>query len=188
MTEKYGRYFIAIIPAEPWYSEALQLKKEVRDVYESKGALRSPPHITLHMPFRWTLKKTEILKKTLSEIAASLPTFQVSFDGFGSFEPKVLFIRVRPDPDLIEFQKKLVTRIRLQLNVFNADYRDLPFRPHLTIGFRDLSPKNFELAWQKFQHEKFEGNFTVQAITLLKSTDAGWVNDTNFELQEINKP
>jgi len=76
MTEKYGRYFIAIIPAEPWYSEALQLKKEVRDVYESKGALRSPPHITLHMPFRWTLKKLKFLKKRFRRLPPACQHFK----------------------------------------------------------------------------------------------------------------
>lgn len=188
MIAQYGRYFLAIIPNEPWYSKALSLKEEIREVFGSKAALRSPPHVTLHMPFRWALKKTERLQSSLAEIAAGLNPFELVFENFNSFEPKVIFIKVKPTEDLLAFQKILSTSMRLRLNIFNADYRDLPFRPHLTIGFRDLSPKNFELAWKKFQHEKFEGNFTVREIALLKSTHTGWVIDTNFQLQEIIKP
>ena len=187
MTEQYGRYFIAILPTEPWYSKAYHLKEEMRDVYESKAALRSPPHITLHMPFRWALKKTEALQQALAEFAGSMQPIDVVFNGFGSFEPKVIFIKIQPNPELINFQKSLASSMRVRLNIFNADYRDLPFKPHLTIGFRDLSIKNFELAWKKFQHENFEGNFTAQALTLLKSTDAGWVADHTFKLQEIHQ-
>jgi hypothetical protein len=44
-------YFIAHVPEEPVFADLMALKTAVRDLYGSKAALRSPPHITLHMPF-----------------------------------------------------------------------------------------------------------------------------------------
>lgn len=46
-------YFIALVLPSPLYEEVTRLKEYFRDRYNSKAALRSPPHITLHMPFKW---------------------------------------------------------------------------------------------------------------------------------------
>ena len=51
--EKRKQYFVALIPPSPVYEEAQALKEYFREKYNSKAALNSPPHITLHMPFFW---------------------------------------------------------------------------------------------------------------------------------------
>ncbi len=45
------KYFIAIVIPEPFQVELMDIKNIVKDKFNSKGALRSPAHITLHMPF-----------------------------------------------------------------------------------------------------------------------------------------
>ena len=55
--EGIGKYFLAVVPPPPVYEEALAFKNYFKDHYASKAALRSPPHITLHMPFEWKLRK-----------------------------------------------------------------------------------------------------------------------------------
>jgi 2'-5' RNA ligase len=52
-SKDFQLYFIALIPPEPFFSEVLGLKNEVKDRFNSKAALNSPPHVTLHMPFRF---------------------------------------------------------------------------------------------------------------------------------------
>jgi 2'-5' RNA ligase len=55
------KYFIAIVPPEPFLSNITAIKMELFENYGSKGALRSPAHITLHMPFSWDDEKEEKL-------------------------------------------------------------------------------------------------------------------------------
>ena len=63
------RYFIALIPPEPLFTQIHQLKIYCSEAFGSKAALRSPPHLTLHMPFEWTSKKTGMTygKRLLTE-------------------------------------------------------------------------------------------------------------------------
>ena len=60
--ESENRFFIAIIPPEPVYTEALNWKHFFAEHYQSKAALKSPPHNTLHMPFVWKKRNQQELK------------------------------------------------------------------------------------------------------------------------------
>ena len=60
-------FFIALIPPEPIKSEVMAFKKEMEEKFDSKAALRSPPHITLHMPFQWREDREGLLKDKLGE-------------------------------------------------------------------------------------------------------------------------
>jgi 2'-5' RNA ligase len=69
------------------------------------------------------------------------------------------------------------------LNVLNADYRGLPFHPHITIAFRDLKKSMFAKAWQEFSSKKFEAVWQVKVIVLLKNEDNQWRVLKEFALQ-----
>ena len=60
MKEGEKRYFLAIIPPEKIEKEIYGLKELVADKFHSKAALRSPAHITLHMPFLWKEAKEKV--------------------------------------------------------------------------------------------------------------------------------
>ena len=60
-------YFIAIVPPTPIYDEALEQKEYFKVHYNSKASLNSPPHITLHMPFRWKEKEEKELEQQLEQ-------------------------------------------------------------------------------------------------------------------------
>ena len=44
----------------------MNIKQEFANRFNSKAALRSPPHITLHMPFKWKEEKEVKLIDVLS--------------------------------------------------------------------------------------------------------------------------
>ena len=87
-------YFIAIIPPSPIFEQASGLKNHFKQQYQSKAALNSPPHITLHMPFEWKVKKEEELVSKLSLFSKSKDTFELELKNFGCFAPRVIFINV----------------------------------------------------------------------------------------------
>lgn len=167
-------YFIAIVPPEPIYSQALQFKQYCKDQHNSKAALNSPPHITLHMPFKWKETKEAELIVRLETFTVKQKSFQVKLTDFGAFEPRVIFINVEKDEILTGLQKNLKRFCKTELNLFNADYKAFAYHPHLTLAFRDLKKTEFYKAWEEFRNKKFEAVFTVDSITLLKHDGKTW--------------
>ena len=70
------KYFIAIVPPEPLLADIQNIKQSVFDNYKSKGALRSPGHITLHMPFSFDESKENKLIECLSDFKFKTQLFE----------------------------------------------------------------------------------------------------------------
>lgn len=175
-------FFLAIIPSEPIYSEALKWKQFFAEHFQSKAALKSPPHITLHMPFTWKLKKEEKLLDTLNSFAQQHQAFEICIKNYGTFSPRVIYMDLIKSEALTMLQKELFKYLKENLQLFNANYKDKPFHPHLTLAFRDLKKKYFEQAWAEVRDKLFEASFMVNAITLLKHNGKHWEVFKNFEL------
>ena len=180
-------YFIAIIPPQPVYDEAWQLKNYFQENYQSKASLNSPPHITLHMPFQWEVKKENQLINSLAQFSTTQRSFEISIHNFGSFKPRVIFMDVLPDEKLSQIQQQLHRHMKMSLNVFNARYKDQPFHPHLTLAFRDLKKQNFYRAWEEFENKSYSVSFVVDSIVLLKHNGKFWEVFNKFVLAANNQ-
>lgn len=183
LSKKPKQYFLAIIPPSPVYEEALELKNYFKSNYNSKASLNSPPHITLHMPFRWREDKEAELIDTLNEFKSGLRPFELQLLNFDCFPPRVIFIDVAANEQLNALQKKLLRFCKKELNLFNADYKDQPFHPHLTLAFRDLKKSMFAEAWEEFSSKSFSANFSVEQFTLLKHNGKLWQAHAEIKLQ-----
>ena len=167
-------YFIAVLPPEEIQDEITHLKHEVAEKFDSKHALRSPPHITLHMPFKWKDKRYEELVDVIKNLNSELMPFEVRLKNFDFFEPRVVFVDVAENGRLEELQKKVVDACRKQLRLDNANYKNRPFHPHVTIGFRDLKKRLFYEAKKEFEERNYDSSFQVDQITLLKHDGKKW--------------
>src|SRR5262245_43440666 len=174
MAPKTDRYFIAIVPPPPVFGQALELKNYFQEKYQAKAALRSPPHVTLHMPFVWKSAKEDWLIDALMGAAGKLSPAKVSLKNFDCFAPRVIFINVVTTPELNQLQSEVKKFCRQELNLFNADYKDVPFHPHLTVAFRDLKKPMFKTAWEEFKTKEFSGAFVASTISLLKHDGKRW--------------
>ncbi len=176
------RYFIASVPPSPYFEEVLKFKNHFKTKYQSKAALNSPPHITLHMPFEWKVKAQEKLISSLETFFKVEAPVEVTLKNFGSFSSRVIFVNVINSESLDAMQKRLTQHCKRTLNLFNADYQDRPFHAHMTVAFRDLKKQAFELAWQEFKTKTFEGHYATNQISLLKHVDGQWEVFWNFYL------
>ena len=174
-----AKYFLAVVIPEPFQTEAIRLKQYVADNFNSKGALRSPAHITLHMPFEWKEEKETILIEKLREFIFQ-ETLSIQLKNFACFEPRV--IDVFQNQLLADFQKKLVQYVKLNLNLFNQANDMRGFHPHVTIAFRDLKKPAFYKAWEYFKDQSFEASFTVTGFCLLKQNNNLWEVNHEFIL------
>lgn len=186
--DKLNQYFIALVPPSPVYDEALRLKNYFRDQYNSKASLNSPPHITMHMPFRWREQKENELIDSLKDFCLGRQRFKLDLFNFGAFPPRVIFIDVIVNDELAQLNKDLQRFCRRDLNLFNASYKDQAFHPHLTLAFRDLKKPMFLKAWEEFQERKFSASFSVDKLVLLKHNGKVWDVFREFGFEPSSSP
>lgn len=174
------KYFIAIVPPQPVLEEVLLIKQYVASQYLSKGALRSPAHITLHMPFEYEENKEQRLTDCLSlfKFDHEVP---VNLKDYGCFEPRVIFVDVPASALLLQLQHRLVEHVRTGLHLLNQAQSLRGFHPHLTVAFRDLKKPQFYKAWEEFRDRRFAAHFTCKSICLLKLSDIGWMVHREFQ-------
>jgi 2'-5' RNA ligase len=181
--DKSQLYFIAFIPPAPVFEDALKLKQYFKEKYNSKAALNSPPHITLHMPFRWRSdKETELIDKLCGFVKQHDP-LKICLDAFSSFPPRVIFLNVVKSQPLLVFQKELQRFCKKQLNLFNANYKEDPFHAHLTLAFRDLKKTPYAAAWEEFSKKEYKEEFIADKVALLKHNGKEWKVLKDFTLE-----
>lgn len=180
--DKFKQYFIAIVPPPPVYDDGMALKNYFKEKYNSKASLNSPPHITLHMPFRWKEDKEYDLVNRLENFKSGIEPFSVQLLNFGAFAPRVIYIDVVKNEPLINLQKEIIRFAKGELNLFNADYKDKPFHPHITLAFRDLKKNMFKEAWFEFMERKFSAEFVVDCFVLLKHNGKIWETFREYKL------
>lgn len=185
MKENSSHYFIGVLPSDHLYEQISSIKLSFSEKYRSIAALRVQPHITLHMPFYWPNRKEQELVNSLQYFSKMHKAFELTLAGYGSFPPKVIFIDVKHSEPLRHIQSLLHRFCKIHFGVLNANYKDLPFHPHITIAFRDLKKPSFYNAWEEYRTKPFDGIFKVCKLYLLKQIHNDW---TLFEqLDLINK-
>lgn len=182
MKDGFSLYYICIVPPENISAEIVGMQMQMAENYQSKSALRSPPHITLHMPFRWKPEKEERLFLSLEEFCKEKQAISVKIDGFGAFPPRVIYANVPAELPLIQLQKDLARHCKQQLQLFNSNYRDSPYHPHMTLAFRDLKAEAFKEAYAGLKHQTYSRNWECQHICLMKNMDKRWHIYRVFEL------
>jgi 2'-5' RNA ligase len=176
-------YFIAFVPPSPVYEEALKLKEYFKETYNTKAALNSPPHITLHMPFQWKADKEDKLVDNLKTFATGHDPIKICIDGYASFPPRVIYLNIVTSEPLVRFQKDMERFCKRKLNLFNANRLDQPFHPHLTLAFRDLKTEAYKTAWDEFKGKNYKAEFIADKVSLLKHTGKVWTVFKEFTLQ-----
>lgn len=177
-------YFIALVPPQPTFDQAWEIKEYFAEKYNSRAALKSPPHITLYMPFRMKEKKEAELVDELQAILREVRAFQIVLDGFDAFAPRVIYIDVEKTGRLSELYQEVRRKMQKLLHQDNADWKNRGFTPHLTVAFRDLKRGHFQEAWEEFRERPFTASWNVEDVCLLKHNGKKWNLYKKFNLAQ----
>ena len=120
----------------------------------------------------------------MNQVATATDAFEVRLRNFDFFEPRVVFVDVMENSALRKVQLQLAKQMRLDLNLFNADYKDRPFHPHVTIAFRDLKKPKFYEAKAHFSQQELSMNFEIRDLVLLKHDGKQWQVNQRFSFRE----
>ena len=140
------------------------------------------------MPFKLTAKKKVKLVNSLKKLYSEHEAFSITLNGFGAFPPRVIYVKVEHSDRLTLLQKELGELMAKTMFIHNLNYRDKPFKPHITIAFRDLHKQRFTEAWEYYGSQSFQVKFQVNRITLLKHNGKIWQPDLSFSFSEVKKP
>ena len=176
-------YFVALLLPPNLTAIAHGWQQYCAAEFNSRGALHSPPHITLQPPFKIPTDEKEQVTHFLQQFASNSPAIAITLDGFNCFEPRVVYIDVQHSPELFNLQQQLKFGFSETFQINDQRYGDRPFKPHVTIAFKDLTKPNFEHAWAEFQHKKIHHEFWVNELTLLAYRDQSWQIEQQFSLQ-----
>ena len=166
-------YFIAIIPPRPLREEIRAIKERIRDRFGAGHALKSPAHITLQMPFKRKPSDEGRLSAELKRFSLAEKGFMVIPDGYGAFQPRVIYISVANPEPVRSLHKRLREMLLTELDFSQEEIKE-EFHPHISVATRDLARSAFSEAWPEFRDEKFTGEFWVGSIFLLKHNGRNW--------------
>jgi 2'-5' RNA ligase len=175
------KYFIAIVIPEPFHLDVMAFKQLIAAKYNSKAALCSPAHITLHMPFEWKEEKENILIETLQQFSFK-EDFMIELQDFSCFAPRVIFVDVIKNELLNKLQNDLVIYMKRNLCLFNQADDMRGFYPHVTIAFRDLKKQLFYEAFTHFKTQSYNASFKATSFCLLKHTGIEWQSFKEFSI------
>lgn len=175
-------YFLALIPPEEISRPLWGFKQQVATKFLSKASLRSPPHVTLHMPFRWPDKRKDELVKRLTDLCDSSEPCSIAFNGFGAFPPKVIYVQVETNKQVVILQNDLCQLMAKKMSIHNANYQNKPFKAHLTIAFRDLKKGQFKKAWDFYKDQQYQASCNISHLTLLRHNGDRWEPELYFLL------
>ena len=181
------RYFVALLPPPTIQVAINQVKHRFASRYQSRKALNAPPHITLQPPFDWPRSPAALshgqrereatlsdVIQGLQELAAVRPAVEVQLDGFAAFAPRVIYINVLKTPELVALQAAVTQYCAQEWGLVDPRAQGRPFRPHITVAFRDLTQANFRAGWSEFKDQPFAATFMVTDLTLLVHNDRHW--------------
>lgn len=166
-------YFLAIVAPETINQQVLKWKLWMKEHHDCEVALRSPAHITLVPPF-WMKPELETdLLNSITEFSRTGISFHIQLKDFSYFKPRVIFAAVLQNDQLNSLKSKLFTSL-LAENKFPLAIDDHPFHPHITIATRDLYKKVFYEAWEYFKDKKYEAEWDVNGVSLLRHNKKNW--------------
>lgn len=166
-------YYVAIVAPEEINQQVLKWKNFFKENFQCTVALKSPAHITLIPPFWMNEELENDLIGSIDTYSASQNKFEVVLKDFAAFKPNVIFIDVVKNKVLDELHRSFNDFI-LQQNKFPVKKDDRSFHPHVTLATRDLYKKAFHEAWEIFAVKKYEVNWEVNGISLLRHNKKNW--------------
>ena len=121
----------------------------------------------------------------LQPIFESFKPFEISLNGFGSFDKKnnkVIYLHAEENNLLSEMHRKLMLLLRAEFN-FSETETAFEFHPHITIASRDLSSENFHKAWLEYKDKPFRAKFYVNRAYLMKHNFKKWEVLSEFQFR-----
>ncbi len=176
-------YLIAILPPEDLSRQINEIRVQCSEKFGVQKALKPPVHITLYRPFKMEDAFETKMCRLLQSVAAGLEPFRQELENFEAFDMHAVVIRALKNPQMMKLQRSVASIFRKnEIDKLPPGTKNLAFRPHVTIAYRDILPEVFPLLWQEYKDAHFKRNFTNDNFSILKHDGKQWNKVRDFKL------
>lgn len=180
-------YMFAFMPPADLSAEIENVRLDFANKYNCKAALKPPVHITAYSPF-WNTEDLPERVKGLHEWACLRAPVKAELKDFGWFEnPRspVIYIHVERTKELADLHVSFLARLK----------KDLPevvvmrgYKPHITIGYRDISPEIFPEIRADYSTRTFDATFEIRSLFLWEHDRKKWNVVDEYKLTSHTSP
>ncbi len=176
-------YLIAVLPPEDLSHQINEIRVQCSEKFGVQKALKQPVHITLYRPFKMETAYESKMIRLLKSAASSLHPFKQDLENFEGFDTHAVVIRALKNPEIMKLQRAVASIFRInEIDKLPPGTKNLPFRPHLTIAYRDILPEVFPMIWEEYKDARFKRTFTTDHFSLLKHDGEQWNRISDFKL------
>ena len=176
-------YMFAIMPPADLAQQIDAERRKFSEKYNCFKALKPPVHITLFEPFTLDDRIDKELKG-IEQWSAQQVRFEVVLKDYAFFEnhaSPVVYIALLTNPALSKLHTGFVARLTTDVAVEVIGSKS--YKPHFTIGYRDIPLDLFPKIKTDYSRRKFEAKFTVSSIFLWRHDSKNWQVYREFPLK-----
>lgn len=173
MEPKKRLYMFAFMPPAELSGEIETVRHDFANKYGCKAALKPPVHITAYAP-NWHTEDLPERVKDLHQWAAERAPVRAELRNYAWFEsPRshVIYIHVERTKELADLHVSFLARLKKYLPevVVMRGYK-----PHITIGYRDISPEIFPEIKADYSTRTFDAAFEIRSLFLWEHDRKKW--------------
>lgn len=190
MNKREILYMFAIMPPEKLAERIHTERMNFAEEYKAVKALKPPVHITLFDPFKIEDDAASLFEEHIAHLkhwANRVPSFEIELRDFSFFEnPKspVIYIDVVKSKQLNELQIEFKKQLKKYIPFEN---KNQPYRPHITIGYRDVDPKIFPQIKEVYSKKWFRETFECNDICLWRHDGQKWQTIQKYPLNGVQE-
>lgn len=181
-------WLISIVPPPDIVKRIDDLRKEFSENFNCFKALKPPVHLTLYAPVKLADADMEAQIIKLRRWVSAQEAFRMELKNFAFFEnakSPVIYIDVVPDSALKALNTGITREVKKLFGL--EDLSRQTFRPHFTIGYRDISPEIFPQVKQAYSKRTFNAVFKADAVTIFRHNSKKWISQYQLPLSDEEK-
>ena len=161
--EIYG--IVALLEGEQ-YNQVKKFWNYFEERFNSRAVQEfAHPHLTFQAGRTHAITE---FKKDFAKFAARLKPISLEVDGFGHFDKRVIFLKVKLSKRLYELNSAINKRLANYFDEVFDLYKPEIWVPHITLAMDDLTEENFDKAWKDLKGGEFKFRQTLHNLALVK--------------------
>jgi len=161
---------LSILENKP-YNDVKKIWKIFETKYNSVGVqVFNHPSVTFQ---GGKVKNIKQLKKDFQKVISKIKPFEIEVNGYGHFNKKVIYLKVKKTNDLIKLNKLINQFSVIYCKDLFKYYTPKKWIPHITLAMDDLTEDNLEKAWNELSKNKVRFKQKLHNLCIVKWYPSG---------------
>lgn len=177
MKKDTSMYMFAVMPPTHLSARIHEIREEFSQMFNFHKALKPPVHITLFDPFTIPAESSQTFEQNIDQIqrwAKLQSPFRIDLSNYNFFnnpEHPVVYVDVVKTASIKKFHANFIDTLTKH-KLTDSNLRT--FNPHVTIGYRDVTPEVFPKIKDYYSRQTFSSSFVCHAFYLWKHNGSNW--------------